>query len=404
MLITFQYLNESGQNDASQARELYELCLPAFESSILITYRSKFVQFIIFYLCGLESKALEAPGNRNDLHNQHATLYREFCAALIGIIFDPYRSMVVRQCAACYLASFLSRAKFAEADTICESLSALLRWAEAYLASLQENSQSAADAREQCDLHLLFYTICQAAFYIMCFRGQEAVKFFQAVAETGGQPTEAIPEHLREVELDQVDISAMRWSRLCSHALQPLRYCLETVREEFLNIATNSNLLQSDLLRRLAAEHHLQTSGRRKKKATIIKTGATLQNARRDGGVGGLGRGSNPLDSFFPFDPYLLRRSYPFVDTFYANWGEGDEIDDDGALAMDGEDDTSIASDGDHDDESSSSDEEEHRRQNASLAGSPMICLTPPRHVTPREPWTETFKRSRAPSIENGSW
>lgn len=36
--------------------------------------------------------------------------------------------------------------------------------------------------------------------------------------------------------------------------------------------------------------------------------------------AGGLGRGSNPLDSFFPFDPYLLRRSHAYVDTIYNTW------------------------------------------------------------------------------------
>lgn len=36
--------------------------------------------------------------------------------------------------------------------------------------------------------------------------------------------------------------------------------------------------------------------------------------------AGGLGRGSNPLDSFFPFDPYLLRRSHVYVDTIYNTW------------------------------------------------------------------------------------
>jgi len=36
--------------------------------------------------------------------------------------------------------------------------------------------------------------------------------------------------------------------------------------------------------------------------------------------AGGIGKGSNPLDSFFPFDPYLLRRSFKFVDTHYLSW------------------------------------------------------------------------------------
>lgn len=36
--------------------------------------------------------------------------------------------------------------------------------------------------------------------------------------------------------------------------------------------------------------------------------------------AGGLGRGSNPLDSFFPFDPYLLRRSHVYIDQMYNTW------------------------------------------------------------------------------------
>lgn len=408
MLLTLQYLEETGQNDVNQARSLYERCLPAFESSILITHRSKFVQFILFYLCGLEKRALAASSSGNGHENQqHATLYREFCAALIGIIFDPYRSTVVRQCAACYLASFVSRSQFAEGDTICESLSALLQWAEAYITTLQANSISAADAREQCDLHLLFYTICQAAFYIMCFRGKEAVSFYRSVEEVANQPAESVPEHLQGVELQQVDISPTRWSHLCGHALQPLKYCLGTVHEEFLNVATSFNLLETSLAQRLTAEHQRQSSALRKKKATVIRTAATLQHARSTGGVGGLGRGSNPLDSFFPFDPYLLRRSHPFIEPFYRYWGEDDESDDESVDPMDDED---AAGSESSDDDSSSSDEEESRRQTASFDQTSMVSSTPPRSpavlMAPREAWAETLKRSRAPSIEqeHGSW
>lgn len=36
--------------------------------------------------------------------------------------------------------------------------------------------------------------------------------------------------------------------------------------------------------------------------------------------AGGLGRGSDPLDSFFPFDPYLLRRSHVYVASMYNSW------------------------------------------------------------------------------------
>merc|ERR1719223_1767980 len=63
------------------------------------------------------------------------------------------------------------------------------------------------------------------------------------------------------------------------------------------------------------------------KKPSSIRTAATLEKRRTSGGVGGLCRGSNPLDSFFPFDPYLLRRSYTFVDPHYRHWNGSATVD-----------------------------------------------------------------------------
>ena len=62
------------------------------------------------------------------------------------------------------------------------------------------------------------------------------------------------------------------------------------------------------------------TATPKRRRSTIISTAATQEKKRLDGGVGGLGRGSNPLNSFFPFDPYLLQKSYTHVHTYYRNW------------------------------------------------------------------------------------
>ena len=35
-----------------------------------------------------------------------------------------------------------------------------------------------------------------------------------------------------------------------------------------------------------------------------------------------IGSGYNPLDSFFPFDPYLLRESSKFIAPLYVNWSD----------------------------------------------------------------------------------
>lgn len=35
-----------------------------------------------------------------------------------------------------------------------------------------------------------------------------------------------------------------------------------------------------------------------------------------------IGSGYNPLDSFFPFDPYLLQESSKYISPLYINWSD----------------------------------------------------------------------------------
>lgn len=424
MLLTFQFFEKEARHNVFESRKLYERCYPAFESSILIAYRSKFVQFILFFLCGLENEALFFQNLDGKLTQQHATLYREFVAKLLDLVMDPYRPSNVKQCAACYLASFISRARYVEAGTICECLCALLRWADTYVAALPSFSISASDARNQTELHPLFYTICQAAFYVMCFRGAEAVQFYREVEqrELKGPSDQMAPLvgcSLYDVDLQQVDISSARWIKICGHQLRPLRFCLETVRSEFLFIARDLGLLDAKMIQRLSNESNGGSMWQRKKKTSLIATPATLEVARHNGGVGGLGRGSNPLDSFFPFDPYLLRRSHEYIEPFYKQWGDEVALDNDSVEYVQREDEEvdeeededakSQSSDlSEVDDSLNSNDENDFRESYEDPA---MILSTPTKSVgvlsAPREAWTETLKRSRAPSIESsgaGSW
>jgi hypothetical protein len=186
---------------------------------------------------------------------------------------------------------------------------------------------------------------------------------------------------------------------------------------------------------------------RRKAVASKILTAATLEKERLCGGVGGLGRGTNPLDSFFPFDPYLLRRSHDFVEPIYKHWTgtvdadvEADSNDDDDAM-MEGEeveqndgDDSSSSTDEEDDDDVDEEDSDDddhnmvHAKERALSTGSDavqpmsfasnvsgMADYEAHQHVSSndivvfeseshREAWAETMKRDRAPSIENGSW
>ena len=365
------------------ARRLYGYLGKVFETKVRTTDRSKFVQFIYLVLFGRENDALHAVGllvakrdqQQNDNKSSSSTiaataneivvgdappinitdpLYRGFIAKLIDCFFNPdYSGDVPRQTVVCYLASFVSRSTYVCPETVCECIAALLRWTEIYISAhrgtsaasggkLRRHSSAPAalgSTKHLCEVHALFYTACQAAYYIMCFRGYEAVKYYRlACAHKDDQESPyADPE--------SVDISPQRWRQLCGHELQPLRYCLESVRHEFLLLAEDLNLfveaqdsgeagssMQLDAEKKFIKslwdssemkngdENNMTKRPLARRRSRIISTAATQEKKRLDGGVGGLGHGSNPLNSFFPFDPYLLQKSFLHVNPYYRNW------------------------------------------------------------------------------------
>ncbi len=211
-------------------------------------------------------------------------------------------------------------------------------------------AEASDEQADRVSIHSLFYTISQASFYIMCFRGKECIQYYRRAVEYHQNLEENHDcEVLDYSDPQLIDITPERWNRLCSHHLNPLRFCLESVRGEFLLLADNFDLLDLNLLNKLIIEDRKMESSsmstirspppsslksgvkrmmRKRRKVSSIQTAATLEKRRIAGGVGGLGKGSNPLDSFFPFDPYLLRRSYVFVDPHYRHWnGSSCEVD-----------------------------------------------------------------------------
>ena len=344
MLLIFQHVESSAKSTKKGSRYLYQMVLPIFDSVILTTHRSKYVQFIMYYLCALDAEECSKISNVNDdnvADGDQPSLYREFASKLIKIIIDPYRATITRQISACFLASFVSRASFVCAETVCESVAALLRFAEAYMDHYptKQSSINGNTKREQCEIHSLFYTVCQAAFYIMCFRGKDALHYYQQAVSY--HKHQVVSDHENDdlyvpfPDPENINIGKECWDRLCSHHLQPLRYCLESVRGEFLSLANSFQIMDEDLLQRMIHESQTWASGTQmssqkiKKKASSIQTAATLAKSRMKGGVGGLGKGSNPLDTFFPFDPYLLRLSYKFIEPYYNDWNGSAEPDED---------------------------------------------------------------------------
>jgi len=353
MLLLFEYL-QSNFALPGQITRIYELIYPIFNTYIATTHKSKFVQFLLFYICGMyQEDATQLQLEHQDAtYNMpivtHEALYRDFASKLLDNVLDSRRSNVHRQISACYLASFVSRASYVNAETICECVAVFLRWAEVYINQTYANANSKNNRGDLSHSNALFYTVCQAAFYIMCFRGDEAWEYYKKVcAEYASAEKDSVVD-ADMVNPSSIDIGPTRWRNICcasktysqgrstgtrSMGLHPLKYCLESVRREFLHLASVFELLPKDFIEESINEFSPQRRTTPKRSpARVINTAATmavktLEAKRSKGGVGGLGRGSNPLDSFFPFDPYLLRMSHVHVDPFYIYW-EGSVVED----------------------------------------------------------------------------
>lgn len=248
------------QQQRRRLRHIFDILFSAFKSNIIMTHQTKFVQFLLFHLCGYEIQLLSSsssststdhhevdkkneknessssssspPAHSNDdvppdlimsssskpiptpssssveaasfvehshLHSSDSSnnshdailLYRLFATKLIDMMFDPTRSIMIRQTSSCYLASYICRAQYVCTETAWEAVVALLRWAETYTNKYQNGRHSRSHSNhnnhidddndndddtnrdDQCNLHALFYTVCQSAFYIMCFRGKD---------------------------------------------------------------------------------------------------------------------------------------------------------------------------------------------------------------------------------------
>ena len=455
MCLVFQHLlvTIASETKGSGPRDIYKMIIVAFDSVVLTTHRSKFVQFIMLFLCGHdETQSKDELTNQEDEESmsEQLMLSREFAAKLIELVLDPFRPGINRQSAACYLASFVSRSMSVCAGTACEAVSALLRFAEAYMETYHTDALArnamrgggdafgSGSSASKVSVHALFYTVCQAAFYIMCFRGKECIAYYKKAVEYHNNLDDSNDdsEILLYTDPRLIDISSKRWTKIVSHHLHPLKYCLESVRGEFLLLSDRFDLIDEEVLRRLIIEDRKMASGIQKmkaKKPSSIRTAATLEKRRTSGGVGGLGRGSNPLDSFFPFDPYLLRRSYTYIDPHYRHWdsvqditreeSEDEEIDE--CIYENNRVQNSDDNDDDDDDDDESESESDHGGEATLIDASNESCaamsltsttcsvlegneddisddeITVDDMALPKNEWVSELRRARALSIED---
>lgn len=275
-------------------KSMYKDLLFTFDKYILCTYGSSHVQFLMFYICSFKSMLSEG-----------------FLDYLWKKFSNPASCHITKQICTYYIGSFLARAKYIHINTCVATIQLIVTYIHNYIEKYSIKNYM------NFDIHRTFYSMCQTLFYVIIFRHQQLF----------GHNTEL-------VDL----IKSWKLNDIVSCKLNPLRYCLPTIRKKFARVAYVNQVTYCYSI--IDANNRVSlptTSESAMNKRMFFNKSHTKNSSDGKGPISGFLE--NPLDSFFPFDPFLLKRSKPFIEGFYQEFqsviDEEMELDSD----MDDEDD-----------------------------------------------------------------
>ncbi|TMS15131.1 RNA polymerase I-specific transcription initiation factor RRN3 [Larimichthys crocea] len=267
MAVLLAYIKDfshfNGSLHVERTKELYRDLLSVFDKLILPTHASCHVQYTLFYLCSFRLALAEA-----------------FLDHLWKIMQSPSQPAVLRQAIAGYMGSFLARAKFIPVRTVQACLDLLVSWIHRYI-----DSQDSSDRQACCDisLHGPFYAACQAVFYTLIFRHRAMLE---------GNMKKGL-EYLQSLNLERMVMCQMN----------PLKVCLPSVTNMFAAITRKYQVVFCYTIIERNNRHMLP----------VVRSSAGGDRVTTN---------TNPLDSFFPFDSYLLKKSGQLIEPLYQVWEE----------------------------------------------------------------------------------
>lgn len=220
IVLTFEHLNIC--KESGRLSQVFHTLLQSFQQTVLMAYKSKFAQFVLFYACSLDPENCGRRFADTLFHKFKSSKYPEW-----------------RMSAVAYLASYLARAKFLPISFVAEYVESLLEWCSSYCSNQGGSINPKA--------HKEFYAGCQAMMYVLCFR----MRSMLAIPRIRSRISKHIEDILR-------------------HPLSPLMVCLPSIVEEFLRLAkvthldvpdnvVSSNLLESELSMAFGGRERLDT-------------------------------------------------------------------------------------------------------------------------------------------------
>lgn len=141
-------------------RTTFHTLLSIFDRTILLTFKSRYTQFLLFYLTSLDPEFADT-----------------FTGELVHkALFSPELPVVTRAASASYVASFVSRARFVGRSWTREVVGLMGRWLrgqveghEMMMVGLEVGVQGLAPLN-------VFYAVAQALLLIFCFRWRDLLE------------------------------------------------------------------------------------------------------------------------------------------------------------------------------------------------------------------------------------
>ncbi|XP_036321905.1 RNA polymerase I-specific transcription initiation factor RRN3 [Rhagoletis pomonella] len=193
-----------------------------------------------------------------------------FLASLWEKIKNPNVSAVIRQAAVGYIASFLARAKFVPLPVLKFYLKELCDWAHQYIQRCDQYRQNGS-----LKANIVFFSLCQAVFYVIAFRSRD----------------------LTAEKKSLLFLQSLQLSAIVTCNFNPLRVCLPAVATAFAGVTRAYQLAYCHAI--------LERNARRKLATVYANDTATPEET---------------LDTFFPFDPYLLKISEKKIADHYLQY------------------------------------------------------------------------------------
>jgi RNA polymerase I-specific transcription initiation factor RRN3 len=314
------------------AQSMFDTLLSHFRNIILPTYRSRHTQFLLFHFAQTSEHLVDT-----------------FAGECVDLAFKSGRPAVLKQSAAAYLASFVSRG----AHVLPHVVRDVFDYIGTCLDTIRDENEQTCRGPD-LQRYGTFYATTQALLYIFCFRWRDLV----VSSEDDDAFDEDDPEALFGQDLVwRPGVKELLW-RTINSKLNPLKICAPPIVEEFAKIAHRLEFMH--VYPRLEANKRVRLS---QFALGAGGSGGMLREAAFRSGKMGEGEEESwhQLDAYFPFDPYQLPVSKRWIEGDYVEWkgipGEsnGEDGDDstddaeDGGVELD-DDDVDTATDEDEDD------------------------------------------------------